>query len=58
MAKQVLVLGGSEFVGRVFSIMCSREGDLELHLVNRGRFPVGKPGVHEYRCERDRKSVV
>ena len=52
MAKQVLVLGGSEFVGRVFSLICSREGDFELHLVNRGRFPVGKPGVHEYRCER------
>lgn len=52
MAKQVLVIGGSYFVGRVFSIMCSREGDMELHLVNRGKAPVNQPGVHEYRCER------
>lgn len=52
MAKQVLVIGGSYFLGRVFSIFASRAGDPELHLVNRGRLPLNKEGVHEYRCDR------
>ena len=52
MAKQVLVIGGSYFVGRVFSIFSSQKGDPELHVVNRGNMPLNKAGVHEYRCER------
>lgn len=54
MAKQVLVIGGSYFVGRVFSILCSRDEDFELHVVNRGKAPIRKEdqGIHEYRSDR------
>ena len=54
MAKQVLVIGGSYFVGRVFAILCSRTDDFELHVVNRGNAPIRKEdqGIHEYRADR------
>ena len=54
MAKQVLVIGGSYFVGRVFSILCSRDEEFELHVVNRGKAPIRKEdlGIHEYRSDR------
>ncbi|MGI6217872.1 MAG: hypothetical protein ACOYIK_09715, partial [Coriobacteriales bacterium] len=52
MAKQVLVIGGSYFVGRVFSILCDRGDEFELHVVNRGNAPIRKEKVHEYICDR------
>ena len=52
MAKTVLVIGGSEFSGRVFSIHASRSGDFDLHVVNRGQFPLGLNRVTEYKCDR------
>jgi nucleoside-diphosphate-sugar epimerase len=48
MKKRVLILGGSYFIGRVFSIMAERTGDFELWVINRGRFPLKKPEIHEY----------
>ena len=36
--KEILVLGGSYFAGRVFSMLASREKDVQLHVVNRGRY--------------------
>lgn len=50
--KNVLVLGGSYFVGRVFSILSSRRGDMKLHVLNRGRYTLDLPNVTEYKCDR------
>ena len=52
MRKQVLVIGGSYFAGRVFSILTSRGDDIYLHVVNRGRFPLHLNNVSQYICDR------
>jgi nucleoside-diphosphate-sugar epimerase len=52
MKKNVLVLGGSYFAGRVFSIYTSRRDKLALHVVNRGKYTLNLPGVCEYKCDR------
>jgi len=50
--KKVLVIGGSRFVGRVFSIFASRNGGFELHVVNRGNHPMNLENVIQYKCDR------
>jgi nucleoside-diphosphate-sugar epimerase len=50
--KKVLVIGGSYFIGRVFSIFSSQRKVLELHVANRGKYQLGLPGVTEYRLNR------
>ena len=50
--KNVLVIGGSAFTGRVFSIMASRNGGFELHVVNRGNHPLNLERVAQYKCDR------
>jgi nucleoside-diphosphate-sugar epimerase len=50
--KSVLVIGGSYFAGRVFSIYASRRDKVALHVVNRGRYTLNLPGVSEYNCDR------
>jgi nucleoside-diphosphate-sugar epimerase len=57
MKKSVLVLGGSYFIGRVFSIMAERSGNFEITLLNRGRFPLKKPGVAEFIFDRHAPQV-
>ena len=53
MSKQVLVIGGSYFAGRVFSMLATREAGYSLTLVNRGRFSMTHlPNVEEYKCDR------
>ena len=52
MKKKVLVIGGSYFAGRVFSIYTSRRDKVALHVVNRGKYTLNLPGVCEYRCDR------
>lgn len=57
MRKQVLVIGGSYFAGRVFSILTSRgdsgRDDLHLHIVNRGRYPLKNlENISQYVCDR------
>jgi len=53
MQKQVLVIGGTYFAGRVFTILASRTGDYALTLANRGRYSMSRyPDVSEYRCDR------
>jgi len=52
MAKRILLLGGSMFVGRVFSILAARTGEFEIHVVNRGRYPLNNPAISEYKCDR------
>ena len=51
MKPKVLVIGGSYFAGRVFTMVAA--ADCELTLLNRGRYSMAHyPGVTEYRCDR------
>ena len=51
MKPKVLVIGGSYFAGRVFTMVASQE--CELTLLNRGRYSMTRyPGVTEFRCDR------
>lgn len=53
MSKQVLVIGGSYFTGRVFSMVAAREAGYFLTLVNRGRYSMTHlPNLREFRCDR------
>ena len=50
--KNVLVVGGSMFTGRVFSIKASRDGRFMLHVVNRGNYPMDLERVIQYKSDR------
>lgn len=52
MSKNILIIGGSYFVGRVFCIQASRDGGFEIHAFNRGKCPIKKDHVTEYICDR------
>ena len=53
MAKSVLVIGGTYFYGRVFTMLAAREAGFSLTLLNRGRYSMSHlPNVTEYRCDR------
>jgi 2'-hydroxyisoflavone reductase len=52
MKKNILIIGGSYFIGRIFVMGLSKKDDYALHLVNRGRNPLRIPGVAEYVCDR------
>ncbi|MFH2045817.1 MAG: NAD-dependent epimerase/dehydratase family protein [Pseudomonadota bacterium] len=52
MKKNVLVIGGSYFAGRVFCINISKGDKIALHVVNRGTYTLNLPGVCEYKCDR------
>ncbi len=53
MSYKVLAVGGSYFLGRVFTTLASRSGDFDLALINRGRYSMSHlSGVTEYRCDR------
>jgi len=52
MGVNILVIGGSYFVGRYFSSLSSNIRNLTLHVVNRGNFKLSLPNVVEYVCDR------
>jgi len=53
MSYRVLVVGGSYFLGRVLCILASRTEDMELTLVNRGRYSMTHlPRISEFRSDR------
>jgi len=56
--KNVLVIGGSVFTGRVFSILASRDGGFYLHVVNRGNFPMELERVAQYKCDRHSAQMI
>ena len=58
MSKTILVIGGSAFVGRVFSIQISKKEEYELHVVNRGQFPLNLKNVREYKSDRHSPSMI
>lgn len=53
MSKKILILGGTYFCGRVFSILAAKAGH-ELTFINRGRYSMKALGenVREYRADR------
>ncbi|MFZ3171102.1 MAG: NAD-dependent epimerase/dehydratase family protein [Carboxydocellales bacterium] len=52
MKKNILIIGGSYFIGRVFVMALSKKSDYSIHLMNRGRNPLRLPGVEEHVCDR------
>lgn len=51
--KNILVIGGSYFVGRLFCILASRDGGFEITAVNRGNCAIRKDRVTELVCDRN-----
>ena len=51
--KNVLVIGGSYFVGRVFVEALAPNPDYRVVVVNRGNRPLGLEGVEEIVCDRN-----
>lgn len=51
--KNVLVIGGSYFAGRVFVETLSKSNPSGIHVFNRGHLPIGIPGVHQLIGNRD-----
>jgi len=56
MKKNILIIGGSYFIGRIFVMGLSKKSDYSIHLVNRGKNPLNLPGVEEHVC--DRKDIT
>jgi len=56
--KNVLVIGGSLFAGRVFCIQASKSGQFNLHVVNRGNFPMEFERVTQYKCGRNSPRMI
>ena len=52
MKKNILVIGGSYFVGRVFILLASRTNNYTFHVVNRGTCPLKIDSVIQYACSR------
>lgn len=52
MKRNILVIGGSYFNGRIFIQKLSKMDGYSVHVLNRGRFPLNIPGVTEYSCNR------
>jgi len=50
--KNVLVIGGSYFVGRVFVEELRNHADHSIYVMNRGNRPLGLEGVEEIVCDR------
>jgi nucleoside-diphosphate-sugar epimerase len=58
MSKSILVIGGSAFTGRIFSKQISKNDAYQLHVVNRGQFPLNIENVKEYKCDRHSPRMV
>jgi nucleoside-diphosphate-sugar epimerase len=50
--KNVLVIGGSYFVGRVFVEELSKVPGYAIYVMNRGNVPLNMEGITEIRCDR------
>lgn len=53
---KILVIGGSYFLGRAFTLIASKEH--ELTLINRGTYSMARYGIKEYKADRrDEKAL-
>lgn len=50
--SRILVIGGSYFVGRIFVLSGKSKPDMEIYVLNRGKYPLNLPGVTELSCNR------
>ena len=50
--KNILVIGGSYFVGRVFVLEMLEKKEYAIHLMNRGNNPFNRPEITEHFCDR------
>jgi nucleoside-diphosphate-sugar epimerase len=50
--RNILIIGGSYFVGRVFVEELLKSEEFHIHVLNRGRIPFRKEGVTEIVCDR------
>jgi nucleoside-diphosphate-sugar epimerase len=50
--KNILIIGGSYFAGRVFVEELRRRKGWKIHVLNRGNIPIRKEGVVEITCDR------
>lgn len=50
--KNILIIGGSYFVGRVFVEELAGAGGYAIYVLNRGNAPLAMPGIHEIVCDR------
>lgn len=51
--KNLLIIGGSYFFGRVFVEDMSRNNSYRVYMVNRGNRPLNINGVVETKCDRN-----
>lgn len=51
--KNILVIGGSYFVGRVFVEELAQQSDYRVCVINRGNRPLNMDGVEEVVCDRN-----
>lgn len=51
MKRNILVIGGSYFAGRVFSLMAAQDGH-QITVMNRGTYSMQGTGIQELRCDR------
>lgn len=56
--KNILVIGGSYFAGRVFVEELSKQPDMAIHVFNRGRQPLGMAGITELIGDRERAEQI
>lgn len=52
MNKNVLIIGGSYFIGRVFTLFALQNRNYNLYVLNRGNYPFHNPAVTELVCDR------
>lgn len=57
-ARNILVVGGSYFAGRVFVEAICRHPGYAVYVMNRGRRPLRLAGVHEIVCDRHDAGAV
>jgi 2'-hydroxyisoflavone reductase len=50
--RNILIIGGSYFVGRVCVEILAEDSDNHITVVNRGNRPIGRPGIVEIVCDR------
>lgn len=50
--SKILVIGGSYFTGRIFVFSVTAMPNVELYVLNRGKYRLNRPGVTEIICNR------
>jgi 2'-hydroxyisoflavone reductase len=56
--KNVLIIGGSYFAGRVFVEQLAALQACQVFVMNRGNVPLQMPGVREIRCDRHQRDAM